>query len=56
MDPFYNVIKNLEPDLNFIFENRSKSLNFLYINIWIVENNLVFDIYYKPTNSFNYLT
>ena len=34
----------------------SKSLNFLGINIQIVENNLVFDIHYKPTNSFNYLT
>ena len=34
----------------------SKSLNFLGINIQIVENNLVFDIHYKPTNSFSYLT
>ena len=50
------MINNLDPDLKFIFENPSKSLNFLDINIRIVENNLVFDIHYKPTNSFNYLT
>ena len=49
------MIENLVADLKFIFENPSKSLNFLDINLQIVENNLVFDIYYKPTNSFNYL-
>ena len=50
------MINNLETDLKFILENPSKSLNFLDINIRIVENNLVFDIYFKSTNSFNYLT
>ena len=50
------MINNLETDLKFIFENPSKSLNFLDINIRIVENNLAFDIHYKPTNSINYLT
>ena len=49
------MINNLDTNLKFIFENPSKSLNFLDINIRIVENNLVFDIHYKPTNSFNYL-
>ena len=56
---FYNVINNLEPDPKIIFEtllNLSKSLNFLDINFQIDENNLAFDIYYKSTNSFNYLT
>ena len=36
---------NLDTDLKFI----------LGINLQIAENNLVFDIHYKPTNSFNYL-
>ena len=49
--PFYSMINNLDPDLKFTFENPSKSLNFLHINIQIVENNLVFDIHYKRTNS-----
>ena len=31
-------------------------MNFLDIQLNIVNNTLVFDIYYKPTNSFNYLT
>ena len=56
IEPFYSMINNLDTNLKFIFENPSKSLNFLDINIRIVENNLVFDIHYKPTNSFNYLT
>ena len=50
------MINNLDPDLKFTFENPSKSLNFLDNNIRIVKSNLVFDIHYKPTNSFNYLT
>ena len=49
------MINNLVPDLKFIFESPPKSLNFLDINIRIVENNLAFDIHYKPKNSFNYL-
>ena len=50
------MINNLDPDLKFIFENPFKSLNFLDINIRIVENNLRFDIHYKSSNSINYLT
>ena len=49
------MINNLDPDLKFIFENLYKSLNLLDITVRIVENNLVFDIYWKPNNSFNYL-
>ena len=54
--PFYSIINNLDTDLKFITENTSKSLDLRNINIWIVKNNLVFDIHYKLTNSFNYLT
>ena len=50
------MINDPDPDVNFIFEDPSKSLNFLDINIRVVENNLVVDIHYKPINSFNYLT
>ena len=56
IEPFYRIFNNLDPDLKFTFENPSKSLNFLDNNIRIVKSNLVFDIHYKPTNSFNYLT
>ena len=36
LEPFYNKIDNLDHDLQFIFENPSKSLNFLDINMRIV--------------------
>ena len=53
---FYDLINSLDEDLKFIFENPSRTLNFLDIQLKIVNNTLVFDIYYKPTNSFDYLT
>ena len=53
---FYDLINSLDEDLKFIFENPSRTLNFLDIQLKIVNDALVFDIYYKPTNSFNYLT
>ena len=53
---FYNLINSLDEDFRFIFENLSRTLNFLDIQLKIINNTLVFDIYYKPTNSFNYLT
>ena len=33
IESFYNIINNLDPDLKFISENPSKSLNFLDINL-----------------------
>ena len=51
IEPFYNMINNLDLDLKLIVKNPSKSLNFLDINLQIV-----FDIYYKPANSFHCLT
>ena len=53
---FYNLINSLDEDFRFIFENLSRTLNFLDIQLKIINNTLVFDIYYKPTNSFNHLT
>ena len=53
---FYDLINSLDEDLKFIFENSSRTLNFLDIQLRIVNNILAFDICYKPTNSFNYLT
>ena len=53
---FYDLINSLDEDLKFIFVIPSGILNFLDIQFKIVNNTLVFDIYYKPTNSFNYLT
>ena len=33
IEPFYSMANNLDPDLKYIFENPSKPLNFLDINI-----------------------
>ena len=49
------MINNLDPDSNFIFEKPSISLNFLDINIRIVEKPSRVGYLYKPSNSFNYL-
>ena len=53
---FYDLINSLDEDLKFIFENPSRTLNFLDIQLKIVNNTLVFEIHDKSTNSFNYLT
>ena len=53
---FYDLLNSLDEDLQFIFKNPSRTLSFLDIPLKIVDNTLVFDIYYKPTNSFNNLT
>ena len=55
IEPFYKLINELDPDLKFIFEKLTTNVNFLDINIKIVDNQLHFDIYHKPTNSFSYL-
>ena len=57
IEPFYNMINNLDLDLKLIFESPSKSLNFLDVNLQIVESNIVFDIIFnivsinQPTHS-----
>ena len=47
-------MNELDPDLQFIFEELTKNINFLDINLKI-NNKLHFDVYHKPTNSFSYL-
>ena len=41
---FYDLSNSLYKALNFIFENPSRTLNFLNIKLKIVSNTLVFDI------------
>ena len=55
IESFYKLINELDPDLKSIFKKLSTDINFLDINIKIVHNQLHFDIYHKPTNSFSYL-
>ena len=55
IEPFNKLINELDPDLKFIFGKLTTDINFLDININIVDDHLHFDIYHKPTNSFSYL-
>ena len=48
-------MNELDLDLQFIFEEITKNINFLDINLKIINNKLRFDVYHKPTNSFSYL-
>ena len=48
-------MNELDPDLQFIFEEVTKNINFLDINLKIINNELHFDVYHKPTNAFSYL-
>ena len=55
IEPFHKLINELDPDLKFIFEKLTADIDFLDINIEIVDNQLHFNIYHKPTSSFSYL-
>ena len=48
-------MNELDPDLQFIFEEHTKNINFLGINVKIIKGKLHFNVYHKPTNSFSYL-
>ena len=48
-------MNEIDPDLQFIFEELTKNIIFFYINLKIINNKLNFDVYQKPTNSFTYL-
>ena len=48
-------MNELDPDLQFIFEERTKNINILDINLTIINNKLHFYVYHKPTNFFSYL-
>ena len=52
---FYKIMNELDPDLQFIFQELTKNINFLDINLKKINNKLRFDIYLKPTISFSYL-
>ena len=55
IDPFYKLINELDSAFKFIFEKLTTDIIFLDINIKTIDNQLHFDIYHKPTNSFSYL-
>ena len=42
---FYKVMNKLDPDLQFIFEELTANINFLDINLKIINDKLHFDVY-----------
>ena len=48
-------MNELDLDLQFIFEELTKNINFLDLNLKIINNKLYFDVYHKPTNCLSYL-
>ena len=51
---FYKIMNELNPDLQFIIEEFTTNINFLDINLKIIDKKLHFDVY-QLTNSFIYL-
>ena len=48
-------MNELDSDLQYIFKELTKNINFLDINLKTINNKLHFDVCHKPTNSFSYL-
>ena len=55
IEKLWELFNSIDPNIKFIFENLSTNVNFLDVQCSIVNDKMTFDVYYKPTNSFNYL-
>lgn len=51
----YQLMNSLDTDVKFTMDDPSTATNFLDLTITVVNEELVFDIYHKPTNAFYYL-
>ena len=54
-DKVSTKLNNLHPDLNFVLNYDEKQLPFLDVKIKNIDNNIETDIFYKPTDSKQYL-
>ena len=55
IDEMYALLNSLDSNLKFILSGMSRSEPYLDIQISVKDDNVVFDMYYKPTNAFNYV-
>ena len=55
IEPLYLLLNSIDPNIKFIYEAPSEEINFLDVKCSITNDNIKFDIYHKPTNSFTYL-
>ena len=51
----YELLNSLDPDVKFLLDAIRNASNYLDLTVSKKERQLVFNIYHKPTNSFNYL-
>ena len=51
----WELINSLDLDIKFIFQNVFTVAIFLDVSCSIKNDQLIFDIYHKPTHSFSYL-
>ncbi|CAF4089010.1 unnamed protein product [Rotaria magnacalcarata] len=52
---FTNILNELNEAIKFVREENTQKLPFLNIMLYIENNQLEFDIYYKPTHTFAYI-
>ena len=52
---FVDILNSLDPTINFTYETSNRSLPFLNVFLYIEQNQLLTDIYYKKTDSHDYL-
>ena len=50
-----NKLNDLHPKLTFTFEKSSESISFLDVQVYIEDSKVKTDIFYKPTDSHNFL-
>ena len=55
IQPLYELLNSLDPDIKFLMDAIRDASNYLDVTVTMVDGRLVFNIYHKPTNSFNYL-
>ena len=55
IDDMYKVINELDPNLKFVMSEIARHTNFMDITTSVIGETVVFDMYYKPTNAFNYV-
>ena len=55
IDDLYELMNSLDRDLKYTLDDPSSIANYLDLTITASDKKLIFDIYHKPTNAFNYL-
>ena len=52
---FREILNNLDEDIQFELDQIARRVHYLDVLITAINNLIIFDVYYKPTNAFTYL-